>query len=263
MDLGMKGKIALVAASSGGLGYATALQLAKEGAKVMLTSRSEERLASAAEQIVRAAGNPDIAFQAADLSRKEDIDALYGVLVSHFGPADILITNAGGPPPGNFESVKEADWELGFQLSLMSVVRLVQGALPHMKEQQFGRIVHFTSSSIKQPIDNLILSNTFRAGIAGLSKSLALELAPYNILVNTLGPGRVATDRITFLDQAAADRQGVDIEEVVRRSLATIPLGRYGKPEEFAVMAAFLASPLNGYVTGQAILVDGGMVRGL
>ena len=263
MDLGLEGKVALVAASSGGLGYATALQLAKEGAKVMLTSRSEERLASAAANITTETGNSNVSFQAADLSRKEDIEELYQVLDSRFGQSDILITNAGGPPPGNFESVKEADWELGFQLSLMSVVRLVQGALPHMKEQKFGRVVHFTSSSIKQPIDNLILSNTFRAGIAGLSKSLALELAPYNILVNTLGPGRVATDRITFLDQAAADRQGIDIAEVVRRSQASIPVGRYGKPEEFAVMAAFLVSPLNGYVTGQAILVDGGLVRSL
>lgn len=263
MDLGLKGKVALVAASSGGLGYATALQLAKEGAKVMLTSRSEERLASAAANITSETGNSNVTFQAADLSRKEDIEELYQVLASRFGQADVLITNAGGPPPGNFESVNEAGWEIGFQLTLMSVVRLVQGALPHMKEQKFGRVVHFTSSSIKQPIDNLILSNTFRAGIAGLSKSLALELAPYNILVNTLGPGRVATDRITFLDQAAADRQGIDISEVVVQSQASIPIGRYGKPEEFAVMAAFLASPLNGYVTGQAILVDGGLVRSL
>ncbi|KPV39347.1 SDR family oxidoreductase [Alicyclobacillus ferrooxydans] len=263
MDLGFNGKVALVAASSGGLGYATALQLATEGSKVMLTSRSEERLASAAEKIISQSGNTNVAYQVADVSSKDDIGRLCDTVEKTYGGVDILITNAGGPPPGNFESVQEQDWELGFQLSLMSVVRLVQGALPHMKQQRFGRIVHFTSSSIKQPIDNLILSNTFRTAIAGLGKSLAIELAPFNILVNTLGPGRIATDRVAYLDRTAAERQGLDLAEVIRRSEGNIPLGRYGDPEEFASIAAFLASPRNGYVTGQSILVDGGMIRSL
>lgn len=263
LNFDVEGKVALVAASSAGLGFATAMGFAAEGAKVVLTSRSAEKLQAAKEQIVQATGNQEILTVVADVSKPEDIQTVYEETSARFGGVDVLITNAGGPAPGNFQKVTEADWETAFQLSLMSVVRLVHGALPHMKEKKWGRIVHFASSSVKQPIENLILSNTFRTAVAGLSKSLSIELASDGILSNVLGPGRIATDRVAFLDQGAAERSGLPLEEVVKRSQATIPLGRYGEPEEFARMAVFLGSGANGYITGQTILVDGGLVRSL
>lgn len=263
MDLGLKDKVALVSASSGGLGYATAKQFAAEGANVILCSRSEDRLRQACNTITTETGNDRVTYVAADVAKGADIDALFEHVNSRFGGIDVLITNAGGPPPGNFATVVEADWEFAFQLSLMSVVRLIHGCVGHMKEQQWGRIVNFTSSSIKQPIDNLILSNTFRTAVAGLAKSLALELASDGILVNTIGPGRISTDRVASLDQGNAKRAGVPLDEWVARSKASIPIGRYGEPHEFASLAAYLASPANGYITGQSILVDGGMVRAL
>ncbi len=176
---------------------------------------------------------------------------------------DVLITNAGGPPAGNFDKFSDEDWQGAFELNLLSVVRLIRAALPHMREKGYGRIVNFTSSSIKQPLDNLILSNVFRTGVLGLSKSLSAELAPDGILINTLGPGRIATDRLASLDETRAENQGVPVEEVRRQSEASIPLGRYGQPDEFARVATFLASEANTYVTGQALLADGGMVRAL
>lgn len=263
MDLGLTDKVALVTASSGGLGYATAKQLAAEGASVILTSRSEDRLRLACNMITTETGNSRVTYVVADVAEGAEIRALFEQVHARFGGVDILITNAGGPPAGNFSTITEAQWDLGFQLSLMSVVRLIHGAMSHMKEQQWGRIVNFTSSSIKQPIDNLILSNTFRTAVAGLAKSLALEFAGDGILVNTMGPGRIATDRVASLDEGNAKRAGVALDEWVARSKSSIPLGRYGEPHEFASLATYLASPANGYITGQSILVDGGMVRAL
>jgi 3-oxoacyl-[acyl-carrier protein] reductase len=263
MDFGVKGKSVLVLASSKGLGYATAKAFAAEGARVMLTSRSEEALRKAQEEIRSATGNPDVAYCVADVAQAEDIERLFAETESIFGGVDVLINNAGGPPPGNFDTIREDQWILAHELTLMSVVRATRRALPHMRRNQWGRIVNFTSSSIRQPIENLILSNTYRAGILGLSKSLAIELAPDNILVNVVGPGRIATDRVAQLDANRARQLGVSIEEVERQSKAQIPLGRYGTPDEFAALALFLGSAANGYITGQAILVDGGMVRNL
>jgi len=180
-----------------------------------------------------------------------------------FTGVDILINNAGGPPQGNFDTTTDELWLAAFQLTLMSVIRATRHALPYMRAKKWGRIVNFASSSIKQPLDNLILSNTYRAGLVGLGKSLATELAPDHILVNTLGPGRIATDRVATLDAARARSLGVDVEDVERESRRQIPLGRYGSPDEFAAMAVFLGSPVNGYVTGQAIVVDGGLVKSL
>ncbi|MCL6453763.1 MAG: SDR family oxidoreductase [Alicyclobacillus sp.] len=263
MDLGLTGKVALVAASSGGLGFATAQQFAREGATVVLTSRSADRLEDARRRVVEETGNASVYAFAADVSKGADIDRLFASIEAHVGGVDVLVTNAGGPPPGSFATVTEPQWEAAFQLSLMSVVRLIRGVLPNMQAKRWGRIVNFTSSSIKQPIDNLILSNTFRTAVAGLAKSLALELAPDGILVNTMGPGRIATDRVASLDAGNAERAGVPLDEWIARSQASIPLGRYGRPEEFASLAVYLGSPANGYITGQSILVDGGMVRAL
>ncbi|MCL6516541.1 SDR family oxidoreductase [Alicyclobacillus sp.] len=263
MDFGVQGKTVLVLASSKGLGFATAKAFAAEGANVMLTSRSEAALREAQARIQQETGNGSVRFCAADVSRAEDIERLFSETEAAFGGVDVLVNNAGGPPPGNFDTVTEEQWVAAHELTLLSVVRATRRALPHMRKNQWGRIVNFTSSSIRQPIDNLILSNTYRAGILGLSKSLAIELAPDNILVNVIGPGRIATDRVAQLDANRARQLGTSVEEVARQSMAQIPLGRYGTPEEFAALALFLGSAANGYITGQAILVDGGMVKSL
>lgn len=262
MDLGLNGKVALVAAASSGLGRAVATQLAREGARVVISSRDGDALAEAAAEIAGETGG-EVEHRAADLTRAGDVGDLISYAVERFGGVDVLVNNTGGPPAGTFEDFEDGDWQAAFELILLSLIRCVRGVLPTMRERGGGRIVNVASSSVKQPIENLILSNTFRAGLAGLAKSLAGELAPDGILVNTLGPGRISTARSRSMDESQAEAEGVPVEDVRGRFEAKIPVGRYGTPEEFARVAAFLASPANSYVTGQAILVDGGMVRAL
>lgn len=262
MDLGLKDKTALVTAASQGLGGAVATELAREGARVMISSRDEESLARAAEEMAEETGST-VEYRACDLTSAAQIDAMITHATDRLGGVDVLVNNTGGPPTGNFADVDDEAWELAFRQIILSMVRCVRGVLPSMRERGGGRIVNVASSSVKQPIDNLLLSNTFRAGLHGLAKSLALELAPEGILVNTLGPGRILTGRTESVDAGQAESQGISVEQVREQFAARIPLGRYGAPEEFARVAAFLASPANGYVTGQAILVDGGMVRAL
>ncbi|MDQ0189331.1 SDR family oxidoreductase [Alicyclobacillus cycloheptanicus] len=263
MDFGLQGKTVLVTASSQGLGYATAKAFAGEGAKVMLSSRSEERIAQAARQIQEETGNQNVSYCVSDVTRPADIEDLFARTESLFGGVDVLINNTGGPPAGTFDKVSEDQWQAAFELCLMNIIRCTRRALPHMRKNQWGRIVNFASSSIKQPLDNLILSNTFRAGIVGLSKSMAIEFAPDNILVNVLGPGRIATQRVAQLDEIRANTLGTSVEEVRKQTEQGIPLGRYGAPDEFASTALYLGSAANGYLTGQSILVDGGLVRAL
>lgn len=262
MDLGLRGEVALVAASSKGLGRAAAEQLAAEGASVMLTSRDEAELERAAAGIRERTG-ATVDHEPADLTRAEDVERVVRSTRERLGELGVLVTNAGGPPAGGFEDFGDEAWQAAFEMNLMSVVRLVRASLPQMRSRGHGRIVNFTSSSIKQPIDGLLLSNVFRVAVLGLAKSLSSELAPDGILVNTIGPGRINTDRLVSLDEGRAARQGTTAEEVRQQSQAQIPLGRYGDPEEFARVAAFLASPANTYVTGQSMLVDGGMVKAL
>ena len=262
MDLELGGKTALVLASSRGLGRAIATELAAEGANVVISSRDEAALAATAAEIQEATG-AEVDHFAADVTSNEDIQRLVARAAERFGGVDALVTNTGGPPAGTFEDFGDDEWTGAFELTLLNVVRAVRAVLPYMRERGGGRIVNVASSSIKQPIEGLTLSNTFRAGIAGLAKSLSAELAPDGILVNTLGPGRLSTDRSAGMDASQAESRGVSVEEVREEMAARIPLGRYGSPEEFAKVAAFLASPANSYVTGQAVLVDGGMVRAL
>lgn len=262
MDLGLKGKSALIAASSKGLGKAIALELAREGADVVITSRNEDQLRKTADEIEAISG-AKVATCVADVTKSKDIQALIQFTVAEHEGIDILVTNAGGPPAGSFDDFGDEDWENAFQLNLLSMIRLIRGALPYMRRKKSGRIVNLASSSFKQPIDNLILSNTFRTAIVGLSKSLSVELGRDGILINTIGPGRIATDRIVSLDMTYAAKTGLSPDEVRSRSVGQIPLGRYGTPEEFAKVVAFLVSEANTYVTGQAFLVDGGLVKSI
>jgi 3-oxoacyl-[acyl-carrier protein] reductase len=262
MDLLLQGRTAIVLASTKGLGKATALSLAKEGANVTICGRDEAALAATREEIRQATGKAPLAVQI-DVTKAADIQRLVDLTVEQFGTVDILINNSGGPAAGTFDQITDEQWLEAFELNLLSYVRAIRAVLPHMRKQQFGRIVNFASSSFKQPIENLLLSNTFRTGILGLAKSLAIELGPDGILINTVGPGRIATDRVAYIDQTRADKLQVDVSEVRRQVEASIPLGRYGEPEEFARVITFLASPANSYVTGQSFLVDGGLVKAI
>ena len=260
MDLHLTGKVALVVASSKGLGKAIAAQLAAEGCDVMLTSRDAEQLEITRKQLlIDARGRVESC--PCDITRVEEIEALVVVTRERLGPIDILINNAGGPPGGGFDQVDDTAWQTAFELNLLSYVRLIRNVLPDLKENG-GRIINVTSASIKQPIPGLILSNVFRMGILGMAKTLADELAPYNILVNTVAPGRIATDRTAYLDEFNARKRGVTREQVAAEALQRIPLKRYGDTEEFAKVVCFLASGASSYMTGSTITVDGGMIRG-
>lgn len=261
MELNLTGKTALVVASSQGLGFAIAERLVREGANVMITGRVEEKLKRKVQEL-ESFGTGKAAYQKTDITNVDDINRLVGTTADTFGGIDILVNNAGGPPAGSFEDLSDEHWQAAFELNLLSYVRLIRAALPYLK-QQGGKILNIASSSIKEPIPGLILSNTFRTGIVGLSKTLASEFAPYNILINTIAPGRIATDRVRHLDQVNADKLGVDRETIELQAKAGIPLKRYGSPEEFANVAAFLLSDANSYMTGNSLLVDGGMIKAI
>lgn len=252
MDLGLQGKRALVLAASDGLGFATAQALAGEGARVMLCSRDAARAEAAAERI----GHGALGL-AADVAEPEDLARLFARVGEHLGGLDVLVCNAGGPPPGAFAALDDAAWERAFGLTLMSVVRSVRLALPLMER---GAILALASSSVRAPIAGLTLSNALRPAVAGLCKDLSVELAPH-IRVNVLSPGRIDTARLRALDEDRAARLDRSFENVRAESVAQIPLGRLGTPEEFGRMAAFLCSDAASYLTGAHLLLDGGSLR--
>jgi 3-oxoacyl-[acyl-carrier protein] reductase len=256
MDLGLKGKRALVMAASRGLGFASARALAREGCDLVVCSRDEKRIKDAADQIRHDTGVRVHAL-ASDVSGESEAAMLVQTTVAQLGGLDIVVHNAGGPPAGQFLSMTESQWQKAFEQNLLSLVRVVNAAVPEMKRAGGGRVVTIASSSLKQPIPNLVLSNALRAGVWGLAKTLARELAPFGILVNVIAPGRIQTERIDELDQANAARTGRPIEEIRSESIASIPLGRLGRPEELGNLVAFLASSAASYITGQAIMVDG------
>ncbi|MDQ0884870.1 SDR family oxidoreductase [Peribacillus sp. V2I11] len=261
MNLNLKGKTALVIASSQGLGKAVAEQLVHEGVNVVISSREEGKLQKV-QQELQQIGKGQVAYHRSDVTNIENIRSLVQFTRETFGSIDILVNNAGGPPGGNFEQISDEDWQKSFELNLLSYIRIIREVLPDMKKGG-GRIINITSTSIKQPIPGLILSNTIRLGIVGLTKTLSVELAPYNILVNTVAPGRIATERTDHLDQINADRQGISREAAAEQSKKTIPLERYGTPEEFAKVVTFLVSEASTYITGSSVLVDGGMVTSI
>ncbi|WP_309572171.1 SDR family oxidoreductase [Deinococcus sp.] len=262
MDLGLKDQPAIVLAASAGLGYATAHALAHEGARVALCSRSLERAQDAAQRIHDDTGSAVTGY-AADVADAASLTAFIDAAVRELGGLRILVCNAGGPPPGNFSTLGEAQWAAAYQLTLMSVVRSVTTALPHLKAGGGGRILALLSSSVKRPLDNLTLSNALRPAVHGLLKSLSVELGPDNIQVNGLAPGRVLTERIQQLDEGAAARRGTTWQAVREASEQEVPMGRLGTPDEFGRVAAFLCSPAAAYVNGSTLLVDGGAVTAL
>ena len=266
MDLGLSGKVALVAAASKGLGRAIAEEFAREGSKVAMCSREESSITSAAEDIQRKTGNKNILPIAADLSTAEGCETFIQSAIGAFHAIDILIVNAGGPPPGRFDDLDDAAWQKAVDLTLFSAVRLTRLALPQMRKQKGGSIVYSTSTSVRQPTQylNLILSNAVRAAVHGMLKTLSADLAKDGIRVNAVQPGRIATDRLVQLDTDTAKRQNTT-PEAVRKSYeeSVIPLGRYGEPAEYAAAVVFIASPKASYITGVSLQVDGGMLKSM
>jgi len=254
-------KVALVCAASKGLGRASAEALARDGVRVAICSRGGAALTAAAAAI-QAAGGEALPIEA-DLRRAEDVTRAIETTVAAFGRLDILVTNSGGPPSGPFMALDEAAWIDAIDSLLLSVVRLCRGAIPHMQARGGGRIINITSISVKQPIEGLVLSNALRAAVAGLAKTLSVELAPHNILVNCVAPGYTRTDRVVELANATAAREGITPAQAEQRIVDRIPLGRMGTAAEFAAVVAFLASPAASFVTGVTLPVDGGWTRGL
>ncbi|WP_284638898.1 SDR family oxidoreductase [Paenibacillus silviterrae] len=261
MDLQLKGKTAVVTASSKGIGRAIAEQLAAEGANLLLCSRDQQAVNEAAAQLCEKYG-VQASGMAVDLASAEQIGWLVQQAKDLFGQVDALVCNAGGPPSGSFLSFDEETWMKSIELNLMSVVRLAKGFHPLMK-QYGGRVVTVASTSVKVPIPGLVLSNTLRTGVVGLMKTLATEWAADGILLNTVCPGRISTDRLEELDGLRAMRENRSIEEIRRENMKDIPLGRYGEPQELAAFAAYLLSPRNSYMTGSVFYVDGGAVRAM
>ena len=261
MDLGLRGKIALVAASSRGLGRAIAEELAAEGAHLVLCSRREEVIRSAADVIARDHGVRALGI-AADLSVAGEAARVVEA-ANRFGRVDILITNAGGPPAGPFESHDDAAWRAAIAMNLESVIALTRGVLPGMKQGGWGRIINVTSIAVKQPVDNLILSNSVRAAVTGFARTLANEVAPHGITVNNVLPGYTRTERVEELAEYTGKQTGKTPDEARQVWERQIPMARLGEPREFAALVAFLASERASYITGTSITVDGGWVRSL
>lgn len=261
MNLKLKDKRVLVTGSSRGLGYAAALVLAKEGARVAINGRDESKIKSAVEKMSKETGAQVIGL-AGDVSLVDVPEKLVKQTAAAFGGLDILITNAGGPPPGSIDSLDEAAWQKGVDLCLMLHVRLIKSALPFLRTSDSASVLTVTSMSVKQPIENLLLSNSIRMATIGLTKSLALELGREGIRLNSILPGWTETERVTELVTARAAVNHSTVEEEARKQSELSPLGRLGQPEEFANAAAFLVSPAASYITGVMLNVDGGMYKG-
>jgi 3-oxoacyl-[acyl-carrier protein] reductase len=262
MDLGLRGKVALVGGSSRGLGLAVAQELAREGCALVLCARDDAALDAARAGIVETSG-VDVLAVVADLSEPESVAWVVQAAVDTFGHVDVLVTNTGGPPPGPFESHSAEVWRAAVAQNLESVLNLTRAVLPSMKQRRWGRIINITSMAVKQPVDNLILSNSVRAAVHGFARTLANEVASFGITVNNVMPGYTRTERLSQLAEHAARARGVDTSVIFQQYAAETPMGRIGEPPEFASLVAFLASERASYITGTSIPVDGGRVRSL
>jgi 3-oxoacyl-[acyl-carrier protein] reductase len=262
MDLGLRGKVALIAGASKGLGYGVALAMAREGASVSIASRDAGAITAAAARIERETGTEVLAAPV-DVRSDDAIQRWVRATKDRFGGIDALMTNSGGPPAGLALSFDDAAWQDAAELLLFSALRIIRAAVPSMQARGGGAILMSTSSSVKEPIQNLGLSTVLRASVSALAKTLALELAPSGIRVNQIIPGRIDTDRVRQLDELTAKKRGISTEEAKQNAMAAIPLGRYGTTDEFGRAGAFLLSGAASYMTGSTLQVDGGMIRGV
>jgi len=262
MDLGLQDKVALVLASSKGMGRAVARSLAREGCRLALCARGVEGLEKTAREIRGETGRPVLA-RPLDVEERPSMREFVRDVVKEYGTIHILVTNCGGPPPGGLATLSDEQWNRSVDSTLMVAIQWTREVSPILIAQKWGRIVHITSTSVKQPIDGLLLSNTMRAGVVGFAKSTSRELAPHRVLVNVICPGMTNTERLRELAKARAKEAGTTEEEAFRRMTAEIPLGRLGEPEEIADVVTFLASARASYLTGATIQVDGGAIRGL
>lgn len=260
MDLKLKEKVILVAAGSKGLGYGIAKSVAQEGAKISIGSRNIKNVEQAISSIEEHSATEPHGF-VMDATSSDSINKWIENSMKQFSQIDGLVVNAGGPPSGKFEDFNDADWQSAFELTLMSTVRMIRAVLPHMKKRNKGSIVTITSSSIKEPIDSLLLSNVFRTGVLSVVKSLSKDLAKNGIRINNLIPGRIDTDRVKQLDSINAQRQEESVSNVRAKSESKIPLGRYGTIDEFGNAGAFLLSEASSYITGTSLVVDGGKLQ--
>jgi 3-oxoacyl-[acyl-carrier protein] reductase len=265
MDLGLRGRVALVCAASQGLGKAAALGFAREGAHVVICSRQKKALTLAADEI-RAAVNQSpvqVVPVVADLTKPRQVAAVVARAMKLFGRIDVLVTNAGGPPVGAFADLDDATWEKGMALTLMSTVRCIRAVLPHMQKRKWGRIINITSIAAKQPINDLIISSSLRPGILGLSRVLASQYAKEGILINSVAPGFMRTARMEQIGATRAREAGITMDDFFLKQSRDIPMQRYGEPEELANVIVFLGSERASYLTGSTVSVDGGLMKGL
>ena len=262
MDLGLTHKVAFVAASSQGLGKAAALSLAKEGVKLAICSRDVGKLNFAAEEI-RTNTGAEVLPIACDVTLPEDIERAVNETLQRYGQIDILVNNAGGPPAGKISKVTDQEWESGFELTMMSMIRMTRAVLPSMERQKWGRVISIVSLSAKQPIDELLISSTLRPGILGLTKVLANQYGMHGITVNSVCPGYFLTQRQKDLGAVRSKERNISMEEYLSESAKSIPVGRLGRPEELGDVIAFLASERASFINGESILVDGGQAKGV
>jgi 3-oxoacyl-[acyl-carrier protein] reductase len=259
MDLGLSGKRVMIGGASSGIGRKCAELMAAEGADLFLIARGEEKLRQAADDLKNGPGQ--VTWHAADLSTAVGVDSGWKAAEERLGGIDVVINNAGGPKPGPFNALDDDDWEAAFQLTLMSSVRMMRRALPGMTGRGWGRIVNIMSTSVRQPVPNLMLSNSLRMAVVGLSKTLLSEIGGSGVTINTVGPGFASTERLSQLAAATAGRQGLTVDEVYARWASEVPLGRIGTPEEIAAAVVFLASGPAAYINGVFLPVDGGRIK--
>ncbi len=257
MDLGLEDRVALVGASSQGLGKAIAKSLAQEGAKIAICSRNQSTLEETC-QALEAETNAKVIGVVADLSLKQDIEKLLGTVEAKLGAIDILVNNTGNPPAGRLMDLSESDWEQAYQLVLMSAIRLIKGVIPGMMKQGWGRVINIATSAVEQPRGDLLISTTFRSGLAAFSRAIAADLARHNVLIHTVCPGVISTDAMLNLAKNMAVTGGITVEDAEEKLAFGVPMGRMGEPEEIAALVTCLASDKLNYMTGQTITMDGG-----